>query len=359
MNEIIQMDPEYKKLIQQLKERVVSARMRAMLAVNAEQIKLYWEIGKGIVERQKHSDWGSKLVEQLSLDLTNAFPDMRGLSTTNLKRMRQFAICYPTLAIGAQAVPQLPWGHIIVLIQKIKLDTVREWYAAQAIEQGWSREALIRFIKSDLFSRQGAEGPKLTNFQARLPAPQSALAEAFVQDPLDLGFLPISADAKEREIELGLVDHVRELLMRLGTGFSFVGNQYRIDVGGDDFYIDLLLFNIKLNCYVVVEIKKGKFKPEYSGKLNFYLSIMDDLVKEDHHGATLGLLLCESRNRVVAEYALERVESPMGIAQYELSKRIPSALQKVLPSAELLEDQLSDQLKAAAKEEQASEEAVA
>lgn len=270
---------------------------------------------------------------------------MKSFSRRNLFHMRQLAQIYPGDGFVKQAVSQLPWGHIILLIQKVKEGVAREWYAEQTIQQGWARDALARNIKMDLFARQGQDGHKLSNFKAQLPAPQSDLAQAFIQDPIDLGFLPISHHAKEHEIEKELVDHVREFLLRMGTGFAFVGSQYHIDVGGDDFYIDLLLFNIKLNCYVVVELKKGKFKPEHSGKLNFYLSIVDDLVKEKHHSATLGLLLCESRNRVVAEYALERVESPMGIARYALSKQIPEALQSVLPSTELLEDQLSAQIK--------------
>jgi len=299
------------QLIKTLKEKVVSARTRTMLAANAEQIKLYWEIGKTIVERQKHSSWGSKLLEQISTDLMSLFPGMKSFSRRNLFHMRQLAQIYPGDEFVKQAVSQLPWGHIILLIQKVKEEVAREWYAEQTIQQDWARDALARNIKMDLFARQGQ----------------------------------LSHQAMEREIEKELVDHVRKFLLRMGTGFAFVGSQYHVDVGGDDFYIDLLLFNIKLNCYVVVELKKGKFKPEHSGKLNFYLSIVDDLIKEEHHSATLGLLLCESRNRVVAEYALERVESPMGITRYELSKQIPEALRSVLPSVEILEEQLSEQLK--------------
>jgi len=313
MHDVIQMDPEYKKLIKQLKEKVVSARTRAILAVNSEQIKLYWEIGKMIIERQKNTRWGAKLLEQVSFDLRNNFPDMKGFSRSNVHNMKQFAQTYSSSEIIQQPVGQLPWGHISLLIQKVKNETAREWYAEQAIQQGWARDALTRYIKMDLFSRQGQHTHKLTNFKEQLPAPQSDLAQELIQDPLDLGFLPITREAKEREIEKGLVDNVREFLLRMGTGFSFVGSQYHVDVGGDDFYIDLLLFNIKLNAYVVVELKKGKFKPEYSGKLNFYLSVVDDLIKEEHHSPTLGLLLCESRNRIAAEYSLSRVESPMGI----------------------------------------------
>lgn len=357
MNETIALDPQYKQLIQQLKQTVRSARLRAMLAVNAEQIQLYWHIGHTILTRQQQTKWGSKLLDQVAADLQQSFPGIKGFSRRNLFLMQQFAAYYPNL-IAAQSVPQLaqseivqqlvaqlPWGHIVLLIQKVKDETARDWYAEQSIIQGWSREVLSRSIKNNLYDRQGKTAHKLSNFSSRLPAPQSELAESFIQDPIDFGFLPIHADARERDIELGLVNHVRDLLLCLGKGFAFVGNQYAIAIDDEDFFIDLLLFNIELNCYVVVELKKGKFKPEYSGKLNFYLSVVDDLVKKPHHEPTLGLLLCESHHRVVAEYALSRIESPMGIAEYQLSKQIPEKLRHVLPSAELLEDQLSDRLK--------------
>lgn len=275
------------------------------------------------------------------MDLRRSFPEVRGFSVRNLERMRGLAVVYSGKQFPAQLVPQLPWSHIILLIQKVKSEVPRQWYAQKAIEQGWSREHLRLMIAQDLYERQGVKANKIANFEARMVEPNSELAMELMQDPVDFGFLPITQDAKEREIELSLVNHVRDVLLHLGKGFSFVDHQHHISVGGEDFFIDLLLFNIELNCYVVVELKKGKFKPEHAGKLNFYLSIVDDLIKKPHHKPSLGLLLCESRNRIIAEYALERTESPMGIARYQLSKEVPEALKSVLPSAELLEEKLN------------------
>lgn len=339
--EIMQLDPEYKAWVKQLKEKVYSARMRAVLAVNREQIKLYWEIGKAIIDQQRKAAWGSKLLEQISRDLRAAFPDMKGFSRSNLKRMRRFAQVYPEFEMGPQPVDQLPWGHLAVLIEKIEDPVVRAWYVEQAIENGWARTALERHIKSELYERQGKGAQKLSNFKARLPAPQSDLAHDMIKAPYDLSFMPLSHKVGERELEESLVGHVRKLLMELGRGFAFVGNQYHLEVGGDDFYIDLLFFNVELNAYVVVELKRGKFKPEYAGKLNFYIAVVDDLLKKEHHAPTIGLLLCEDKNRMVAEYALSKSDSPMGISEYQLSKKIPKALRGTLPSAELLEDKLS------------------
>ena len=342
MKKLIQMDPDYKSFIRELKQKVVSARMRTMLAANAEQIKLYWEIGQEIINQQKESTWGAKLLEQVSQDLRAEFPEMKGFSRSNIHYMKQFAETYPQII--QQSVGQLPWGHIILLIQQVKNNDMQEWYARKTLEQGWARDALARNIKANLYARQGVNEHKLTNFAKRLPTPTSELAQEFIQDPIDFGFIPITRDAKEREVERELIQQLPELLLRFGKGFAFVGNQYHVEVGGDDFYIDVLLFNIKLNSYVVAEIKKGKLKPEHVGQLNFYLEVIDRQVKEKHHGPTVGLLLCESRNRVVAEYSLARSDSPVGIVQYQLAKQLPKALQEVLPSTELLEDQLTDKL---------------
>lgn len=339
--EIIPFDPEYKTLIKDLKKKVYSARMRAVLAANTEQIRLYWEIGKDIIEQQKKTQWGVKLLEQISIDLTNSFPDMKGWSVRNLERMRQLARLYPGRQFPAQAVPQLPWGHIIVLIQKVKDGGIRNWYAKQAILNGWARNALERNIKGNLYGRQGIIARKLTNFKARLPAPQSDLAHELIKTPYDLSFMPLRSRMDERKLEEGMVNNIRKLLMEFGRGFAFVGNQFHIEAGGDDFYIDLLLFNTEFNGYMVVELKRGKFKPEYAGKLNFYIAVIDDLVKKPYHAPTIGLLLCEDSNRIVAEYALSKSDGPMGISEYQLSKAIPKELRKALPSTKLLEKKLS------------------
>lgn len=337
----ITLDPGYKDLLSELKNKVHTAQLRAARAVNQELIKLYWEIGCEIIEKQKTSQWGDKLLNQLSKDLTASLNGVNGFSTTNLKRMRMFAECYPlSQAIGAQAVHQLPWGHVIVLIEKIKDSNKRDWYATKAVENGWSRNILSLQIKQGLYERQ-ATTTKLSNFQERLPAPQSDLAIEMLKDPYCFDFLTVADKAKEQEIEKGLLLHVRDFLLEIGKGFAFVGNQYHLDVGGDDFYIDLLLFNINLNAYTVIELKTGKFKPEYAGKLNFYLAAMDDLVKLSHHNPTIGILLCEEKNKIVAEYALKNTQSPMGISDYQLSRQLPKELQAGLPAIEELERSLT------------------
>ena len=340
----IQLDAAYKTCLKELKKKVTSTRMQVMLAVNVEQIKLYWEIGRALANLQKVTKWGTKLLEQASKDLRHAFPDMRGFSRTNVHYMKQFAEIYSDIQFVQQPVGQLPWGHIITLIQKVKEHAPRDWYARQAVEQGWARDALTRQIKLKLYERQGQESRKLTNFKRRLPEPASDFAHELIKETYDFGFLPMCKGAKEREVERGLINDVKQFLLELGTGFSFVANQFHLDVDGNDYYIDLLMFNIKLNCYFIIEIKIGKFKPEYTGKLNFYISVVDDRVKESRHAPTIGLLLCEDKNRVVAEYSLNKTLNPMGISEYQLAKSIPKALQNTLPSVELIEDRLSDEL---------------
>ena len=253
--------------------------------------------------------------------MTAAFPGMRGFSTTNLKRMRIYAQQYPDFEIGARAVHQLGWGCIVDLNHKVKSRDIREWYAQQAIKEGWSRNVLSIMIKSDLYARQ-AETPKISNFKQTLPALQSDMACELFKDPYNFEFLNISKDAKEREIENALVDHIREFLIRLGKGFAFLGNQYKVVVGGDEFFIDMLFFNTKLNCHVVIELKTGKFNPADSGQLNFYTTVIDKEVKEEYHAPTIGILLCETKNKVVAQYSLDKIDSPIGISQYELGEAL-------------------------------------
>lgn len=335
-------DVVYKQLIQDLKEKVRSARMRAMLAVNTEQVKLYWEIGRAIIDQQAGAKWGSKVIEQISNDLRSAFPDMKGFSTTNLKRMRLFAESYSDFEKGARLMHLLPWGHIVTLLHKVKDNFARDWYANEVIKNGWSKSVFDYQMSTGLYERQGQGSQKVTNFKERLPTPQSELAHDLIKEPYNFGFLPISKDAKERDIELSLIEHVRKTLQELGQGFAFVGNQYHLCIGGEDFYIDLLFFHIKLNCYFVIELKQGKFKPEYSGKLNFYITAVDCELKEPHHKPTIGLLLCAVKNKVIAEYSLQKMENPIGIAQYELSRKVPIRLQDVLPPVDVLEEKLSE-----------------
>jgi predicted nuclease of restriction endonuclease-like (RecB) superfamily len=323
MSTNIIIDNDYAELITKLKQKVATARLKAHRAVNTELIKLYWTIGKELLARQKLESWGSKYLEQVSRDLKLAFPGMRGFSTTNLKCMRIFAQEYPE--IGQQAVDQLGWGSIVDLNHRVKCKSTRNWYAQQALEQGWSRSVLSMMIKSDLHARQ-SQTPKITNFKQTLPAPQSDMAQELFKDPYTFEFLNIKKPAKERDIEDALVTNIRDFLLQLGKGFSFVGSQYKLKVAGDEFFIDMLFFNMTLNCYVVIELKTGKFQPADSGQLNFYTTVIDEQIKENHHTSTIGILLCENKNEVVAEYSLKKIDSPIGISKYDLGAALTQHL---------------------------------
>jgi predicted nuclease of restriction endonuclease-like (RecB) superfamily len=318
-------DEDYVSLINDIKKQVKSAQIKAHRAVNTELITMYWSIGKELLARQKTEKWGSKYLEQVSTDLRMEFSGIHGFSLRNLKYMRQLATAYPNPDFGQQAVAQLPWGHLVVLLEKIKEDDSRNWYAQQTLEQGWSRNVLSMMITSELHKRQD-ESLKLTNFKKTLPAPSSDMAQAMFKDPFCFEFLNIQKPQNERDIEEALVRNIRDFLLHLGKGFAFIGNQYKIVVGGDEFFIDMLFFNIPLNAYFVIELKTGKYTPADIGQLNFYLTAVDELVKEKHHAQTIGLILCESKNEVVVEYSLKKVESPIGISQYELGKALTQHL---------------------------------
>ena len=318
-------DEDYISLIHDIKQQVKSAQLKAHRAVNTELIRMYWSIGKELAVRQKSEQWGSKYLDQVSADLRMEFPGMQGFSLRNLKYMRQLASTYPKPDFGQQAVAQLPWGHIVVLLEKIKENNSRNWYAQQTIEQGWSRNVLSMMIASELHKRQD-ESLKLTNFKKTLPEPSSDMAQAMFKDPFCFEFLNIQKPQNERDIEEALVRNIQNFLLHLGKGFAFIGNQYKIVVGGDEFFIDMLFFNIPLNAYFVIELKTGKYTPADLGQLNFYLTAIDEIVKEKHHAQTIGLLLCESKNEVVVEYSLKKVESPIGISQYELGKALTQHL---------------------------------
>ncbi|WP_433695864.1 PDDEXK nuclease domain-containing protein [Paraburkholderia phenoliruptrix] len=284
-----------------LKLRVEQARQRAALSVNRELIGLYWQIGHDILERQERQGWGAKVIDRLASDLKAAFPDMRGFSPRNLKYMRAFAEAWPGDTFVQQAAAQLPWFHLCTLLDKLKLNTEREWYAAKAIEHGWSRNVLAMQIETRLHERQRNA---VTNFSDRLSSAQSDVARETLKDPCIFDFLGLTDDAKERDLEQALTQHITRFLIELGAGFAFVGRQYRLDVGGDEFFIDLLFYHLKLRCYVVVELKTASFKPEYAGQFDFYLSAVDAQVKSAEDQPTIGLLLCRENNRLVAEYAL-------------------------------------------------------
>lgn len=320
-----------------LKTRIHTAQQRAALAVNRGLVLLYWQIGGDILERQAKQGWGAKVIERLAHDLRTAFPDMKGFSPRNLKYMRAFAEAWPDSEFVQGVLAQLPWYHQLALLDKLRSGDERRWYAAKAIEHNWSRNVLVIQIEMRLRERTGNA---VTNFALQLPRPHSDLARESLKDPYRLDFLGLGEDAEERAIESAIVQHVTQFLIELGAGFAYVGRQVHIEVGGDDFFIDLLFYHLKLRCYVVVELKAGDFKPEHTGQLNFYLSAVDSQMKADQDNPTIGLLLCKSQNRVVAEYALRDSNKPIGVAEYQLVEALPAELQTSLPSIEQIEREL-------------------
>lgn len=330
----------YALWLDELKGRIHGAQQRAALAVNRELVQLYWQIGRDILQRQATQGWGSKVIERLAHDLRVAFPGMKGFSRANLMYMRAFAEAWPDAAIVQQAVGQLPWGHNLVLLSKLKASEIRLAYAQAAIEHGWSRNVLNIHIETRRLERSGQA---ITNFVERLPMPGSDLAQQSLKDPYLFDFLDVGNEADEREIESALVKHITQFLLELGAGFAFVGRQVHLEVGGDDFFIDLLFYHLKLRCYVVIELKAEKFKPEHLGQLSFYITAVDRQVKTEQDAPTIGLLLCKSKNEVVAEYALGDKSQPMGVAEYKLLESLPEELQTNLPSIEQIERELGGQ----------------
>jgi len=329
----------YKQLLADVKNKIQHAQVKAVIAVNQELLLLYWEIGKLIVARQKKEGWGAKVREQLSKDLKKTFPAMKGFSKRNLLYMKQFAEAYPNFQITQVPLAQISWYHNITLLQKCSNEKIRFWYAQQALENGWSRDVMVHQIEWKLHERQGKA---ITNFSKNLPAPQSDMAQQTLKDPYILDFLNLQKDIIERELEDAIVKHITKFLLELGKGFAFVGRQYYLEVGGDEFFIDLLFYHLELRCYVAIDLKMGKFKPEYAGKMNFYLSVLDDTVKKDYDNPSIGIILCKSKNDVMAEYALKSINKPIGISEYELTKAIPQDLQSKLPTIEDLEQELKD-----------------
>lgn len=327
----------YSTWLAELKTRIHQAQQRATLSVNRELLLLYWQIGNDILERQADQGWGSKVIEQLAQDLRKHFPEMKGFSARNLKYMRAFADAWSDADFVQQPVAQLPWGHNLVLLTQLKDTQERLFYAHKAIENNWSRNVLVMQIESRLHQRQGTA---VTNFEQRLPKAQSDLARESLKDPYRFDFLNLGHEAQERDIEQALVRHVTAFLLELGAGFAFVGRQVPLEVGGDDFYLDLLFYHLKLRCYVVIELKAGDFKPEHLGQLGFYLTAVDRHIKTEHDQPTLGLLLCKSKNKIVAEYALSDKSQPMGIAEYKLQQALPEKLETNLPSIEQIEREL-------------------
>lgn len=327
----------YKALLADLKRRILEAQVRAGLAVNRELVLLYWSIGREILVRQEREGWGAKVIDSLARDLHQSFPEMKGLSPRNLKYMRALAEAWPEESIVQQAAAQIPWFHNCMLLDKVKDPLERIWYTQQTIANGWSRNVLILQIESGLYRRQGKA---ISNFEVALPKPQSDLAQQLLKDPYNFDFLTLDKDARERDIERGLLDHLRQFLLELGSGFAFVGSQVPLEVGGEDYHLDLLFYHLKLRSFIVVELKVGTFRPDYVGKMNFYLSAVDDLLRHPSDQPSIGLILCRSKEGIVVEYALRDIGKPMGIAEFRLTESLPESLKSTLPSIEELESEL-------------------
>lgn len=337
----------YPDLLEQLKTQVRGARLRASRVVNTELLILYWDLGNAIGDRQQVEGWGAKVIDRLSVDLRNTFPEMRGLSRTNLHYMRQMASVWPRSAIVQQPVGRLPWGHLTILLGKLDTQRERDWYAAATVEHGWSRNVLMNQINSQLHRRIGTAP---SNFAEHLPAADSDLAQQLVRDPYVFDFLDLSDRVAERELEAALMTRLERFLLELGHGFAFVGRQYHFEVHGDDFYIDLLFFNWTQSRFVVVELKIGRFEPEYAGKLGFYVSWVDENLRiRDQHAPTIGILLCAGRNDNVVRYSLAGATAPLAVATYTY-ETLPAPVRDLVPT----DDELSSTVGATLSEIDAS-----
>lgn len=359
---------DYAAFLESLKTRVRQAQTKAMLSVNRELIQLYWDIGRQIAQRQEQEGWGKSVVDRLAGDIQKAFPGIQGFSPLNVWRMRAFYLAYHDLPanlsqaatesgkpILSQAVTELPvgspphpvseipWGHNQVLLFKLKDPAERLWYAAKTLAHGWSRAVLTVQIESELYRRQGKA---ISNFATTLPAPQSDLAQQSLKDPYLFDFLTLHDDAIERDLETGLIDHIQKFLLELGAGFAFVGRQVPLSVGEDDDYLDLLFYHLRLRCFIVIDLKMKKFTPEDAGKMNYYLSAVDSLMKHPTDEPSMGLILCKTRDRIRAEYALRDIAKPIGVAEWQtkLVQSLPEPLKGSLPSIEEIEAEFGREL---------------
>lgn len=339
---------EYQDWLNAIKQRIVSVRLRIALAASRELTLFYWELGALIAQKQTQSQWGDKLIAQLSTDLQKAFPEIKGLSASNLKYCLRFFQFYttaqdslkpgnPDVPFGQQPVDQIPWGHNIQIFTKCGSVAEARFYIEQTLEQGWSRDVLALQLKSGLYARAGKA---VTNFSRTLPSPQSDLAQQTLKDPYTFDFMAMTEPFNELDVERQLTLHITQFLLELGKGFAFIGRQYNLEVAGNDYYIDLLFYHVTLKCYVVVELKNRKFIPEYAGKLNFYLSAVDTLLKRSDDQPTIGLLLCRDKNNIEVEFALRDMNKPMGVSEYTLVETLPDNLKGALPTVEEIESDL-------------------
>ncbi|QEH35506.1 hypothetical protein OJF2_40580 [Aquisphaera giovannonii] len=368
--------PDYPALLKEIKDRIAHAQTRAILSANAELVRLYWDIGRIIDARQEEEGWGAAVIPRLARELKNELPELKGFSERNIKRMLAFHRAYRGAApIVPQPVAQLPrppkspqmlaesstpadvpqpasrfsgallwsvpWAHHVILLEKIKDEPTRLWYMEQTVANGWSRNVLLLMIQSGAHVRQGKA---VTNFDRLLPDPQSDLVRQALKDPYIFDFLTLEEPFHERELETELLRQLERFLLELGQGFAFVGRQFRVDVGGSDFSIDLLFYHLTLRRFVVIELKKGEFKPEYAGKMNFYLAVVDERLRHETDAPSIGLILCQDRNQVVAEYALRGASKPIGVSEYELTRALPASLRSALPTVEEIEAELGEPL---------------
>jgi len=327
---------EYFLALEEIKAQIKKAQYKAVLGANKEMIELYWKIGRIIISNSKY---GAKFVKNLSIDITSEFPNIQGFSVRNLMYMRKFAETYPDYQIVQRGVALLPWRNNLTLMTKIKDCSERQWYVEQNIENGWNNTILSHHVEMGLFQRQ-AIAVKTANFDKMLPSPLSELAEETLKDPYIFDFVEKRKGIIEREIEHELVANIAKTIMELGTGFAFVGSQYHIEISDKDYYIDLLFYNTKLRCYVAIELKNTEFRPEYAGKLNFYLSAIDDMLKHETDNPSIGILLCKTKDNLTAEYALRNINKPIGVSEYRLSDYVPAELADTLPSAEEIEKRI-------------------
>ncbi len=338
MNDLIGKDKEYFTFIQEIKKQVQNAQIKAAVSVNQELLQLYWRLGQQIVEKQKQTSWGDGFLPRMSKDLREEFPEVKGFSLRNLKYIRQwYLFWFATSSIGQQAVAQIPWGHNLVILNKAQSYEEALFYVQKTIQNNWSRSVLTHQMEGDLFNR---EGKAITNFETTLPRPQSDLAIQTIKDPYNFDFLTIREKHDEKELEHALVEQVTKFLLELGAGFSFIARQHKLTIGGDDFYIDLLFYHVRLHCYVVVELKTVKFKPEFAGKLNFYVSAVDGVLKTERDNPTVGILICKSKNKTVVEYALKDVHKPIGVSEYIITQNLPDEFKSALPSIDEIEAEL-------------------
>lgn len=335
----VEMPEIYASILGEIKERIRSERLRVVMAANSSMVLLYWDIGRMILERQKSEGWGSKVIDRLSSDLKESFPEMQGLSSRNLKYMRAFAAAWSDRQIVQEVLAQITWYHNIALLEKVAEPPVRLWYARKGLEEGWSRNILAMQIESSLYERQGRA---ITNFPSTLPPSDSDMAAQIFKDPYLFDFLGTADPRREREVEQGLIDHIQRFLLELGAGFAFVGRQVHLEFATSDYYLDLLFYHLKLRCYVVVELKAVPFDPGFLGTLNMYLSAVDDLLRHPDDAASIGLLLCRRGSKIEVEYALRGITKPIGVASWEtrLVKTLPEELKASLPSVAEIEAEM-------------------